>query len=242
MNEKIEGIILRRVPYLSKNIILDVLTANGKIALIASGAAAGRSAETQAGNFARFVVSRTRGQAMPRVREMTADVLSVDVSRLSPYRGAQLLVICELTAHTVKGNESGAELYELLFQTIRSLGGEDTERFVCLRYVYQLARLLGFAPDHADQGAQTGYFDLQSGEFSSDKPLHNYYLSPAFATPFFALGDPNRSPQFASGRDYRNLWHILMTYFSLHIDGFHPPRSLDFLQQLTFLEFFPQDR
>lgn len=239
MSEKIEGIILRRIPYLSKGIILDVLTPQGKIPVILPGRTKTGKAETQPGNLAALVVGHPRGQAMPCVREIVPNNLSTDISRLSPFRAAQLLLMCELTAHTVKGSESGTELYGLLFQTIRSLGADETERYICLRYAFQLARLLGFAPGStADPLPEGGYFDLQAGEFSPHRPLHNYYLTPMHAVAFFALGDPNRSPSFASEREYRNLWHILMTYFSLHIDGFRPPRSLDFLQELTLLEFF----
>ena len=102
----------------------------------------------------------------------------------------------------------------------------------------QLARLLGFAPGYPEE-ADRKYFDLRSGIFVAEKPLHNYYLTPAHAAPFFALGDPEKSPDFAHEKDYLNLWHILMTYFSLHIEGFQRPRSLEFLQQLTRIEYFP---
>ena len=101
-----------------------------------------------------------------------------------------------------------------------------------------LARLLGFAPGYPE-GTDRKYFDLRSGIFVAEKPLHNYYLTPAHAAPFFALGDPEKSPDFAHEKDYLNLWHILMTYFSLHIEGFQRPRSLEFLQQLTRIEYFP---
>lgn len=171
------------------------------------------------------------------MRELVADTATADISRLSPYRSAQLLFICELTAHTTREQESGPRLYELLYQTIRSLCHQG-ERFLCLRYTYQLARLLGFAPGYP-QGAERKYFDLRSGIFVAEKPLHNYYLTPAHAAPFFALGDPEKSPDFAHEKDYLNLWHILMTYFSLHIEGFQRPRSLEFLQQLTRIEYFP---
>lgn len=242
MSEKIEGIILRRVPYLSKGVILDVLTPHGKIPLILPGRTKGGKSETQPGNLAFLVIGRPRAGAMPCVREIVPNTPSIDISRLSPFRAAQLLLICELTAHTVRGSESGPELYELLYQTVRSLDAAETERYICLRYAYQLARLLGFAPGSAADDLLSGkYFDLQAGEFSPDKPLHNYYLTPVHTAAFFALGDPDRPVRPASGRDYRNLWHILMTYFSLHIDGFRPPRSLDFLQELTFLEFFREN-
>ena len=234
---QVEGIILRRIPYLSKGVILDILTPNGKIPAILREKPRGRNAETQPGNLVSLILGHPRGEAMPSVREITSDTRAADISRLSPYRSAQLLLVCELTAQTIKGQESGRHLYELLYQTIRSLCA-DAERFVCMRYTYQLARLLGFAPDNAGDCAQ-GYFDLQSGEFAPCKPLHNYYLTPAHAAPFFALGDPEKTADFASGKDYLKLWHILMTYFALHVDGFRPPRSLEFLQQLTLLEYFP---
>ena len=227
---RIEGIVLRRIPYLSKGVILDILTPTEKTAVILPGKNRGLAAETQPGNLVSLVVGHPRGSALPPVRELVADTAAADISRLSPYRSAQLLFICELTAHTTREQESGPRLYELLYQTIRSLCHQG-ERFLCLRYTYQLARLLGFAPGYP-QGAERKYFDLRSGIFVAEKPLHNYYLTPAHAAPFFALGDPEKSPDFAHEKDYLNLWHILMTYFSLHIEGFQRPRSLEFLQQL----------
>lgn len=234
---RIEGIVLRRIPYLSKGVILDILTPTEKIAVILPGKNRGLAAETQPGNLVSLVVGHPRGSALPPVRELVADTAAADISRLSPYRSAQLLFICELTAHTTREQESGSPLYELLYQTIRSLCHQG-ERFLCLRYTYQLARLLGFAPGYPE-GADRKYFDLRSGVFVAEKPLHNYYLTPAHAAPFFALGDPEKSPDFTHEKDYLNLWHILMTYFSLHIEGFQRPRSLEFLQQLTRIEYFP---
>ena len=236
-----DGIILRRTPYLSSGIILDVLTPSGKLPVLLRGVKGGKSSskhsETQVGSFVRLVLHHPHGpEAMHTVKEISADVRSADVSSIGPYRAAQLLFICELTASTVQGRESGGELYEFLYQCIRSLC-QGSERHLCMRYSYHLAQLLGFAPGHPDGQGQ--YFDLQAGEFLPDRPLHRYYLTPANASLFFSLGDASREPVFSDASQYLKLWHIIVTYYSLHIEGFRPPRSLDFLQQLTLMEYFP---
>lgn len=236
-----DGIILRRTPYLSSSVILDVLTPSEKIPVILRSVATGRTSaklmETQPGSLVNLVLAHARGDAMQVVREISPDTHQADISCLSPYRSAQLLFICELTALTIKGRESGPELYDFLYQCILSLCSE-AEKYICLRYTYQLARLLGFAPDNAGD-CSAGYFDMQSGEFSLQKPLHKYYLTPNNAALFFSLGDVRRDAEISGSADYLKLWRILTTYFSLHIEGFHTPRSLDFLQQLTLLEHFP---
>lgn len=238
-----DGIILRRTPYLSSSVILDVLTPSEKIPVILRGVSSGRNSakmtETQPGNIVNLVLAHARGDAMHVVREISPDTRHADVSCLPPYRSAQLLFICELTALTVKGRESGSELYDFLYQCILSLCSQ-AEKYMCLRYAYQLSRLLGFAPDNAGD-CSAGYFDMQSGEFSLQKPLHKYYLTPNNAALFFSLADVQHDTNISSEEDYLKLWHILTTYFSLHVEGFHTPRSLEFLQQLTLLEHFPRE-
>ena len=91
---RIEGIVLRRIPYLSKGVILDILTPTEKTAVILPGKNRGLTAETQPGNFVSLVVGHPRGSALPPVRELVADTATADISRLSPYRSAQLLFIC----------------------------------------------------------------------------------------------------------------------------------------------------
>lgn len=58
---RIEGIVLRRIPYLSKGVILDILTPTEKTAVILPGKNRGLTAETQPGNFVSLVVGHPRG-------------------------------------------------------------------------------------------------------------------------------------------------------------------------------------
>lgn len=235
-----EGIILRRIPYRSSGVVLDILTPTGKTGVLFKGLdkknSPVRSAETEPGTIADFILYPAKKPDSLSIVKELAVVPGASPVGLTPLAGAQLMFICELTSRAVRGSQDDQMLYDFLRQCISSLRSGN-EKFICMRYSYHLARILGFSPKYSPEMEKGCYFDMQDGVFSAVKPMHRYYLTPANARLFFSLAPAEGAgPDFTSEEEYIKLWHILMTYFSLHVADFHIPRSLDFLKQLTLME------
>ena len=235
-----EGIILRRIPYRSSGAVIDILTPTGKTGALLKGLdkknSAVRQAETEPGTIADVILYPAKNpDSLSIVKELDV-VPGTSPAGLTPLGAAQLMFICELTSRAVRGSQDDQMLYDFLRQCISSLRSGN-EKFICMRYSYHLARILGFSPKYTPETDKERYFDMQDGIFSAIRPIHRYYLTPANARLFFSLAAAeNDSLTFRSRDEYLKLWHILMTYFSLHVADFHIPQSLDFLKQLTLME------
>jgi hypothetical protein len=108
-----------------------------------------------------------------------------------------------------------------------------TGKTLCL-----LCAALGFAP-RGEKTGESSYYDMCEGVFTTRQPSHKYYLTPSYSTLFFSLdrSEDTTSHMYNIGQ-WEKLWHILMTYYSLHVTDFHIPRSLTYLKEICRLEFF----
>ncbi|MBQ1276118.1 MAG: recombination protein O N-terminal domain-containing protein [Flavobacteriales bacterium] len=236
------GIILSRTQYGSDSVILNILTTEGLISVIRKGLSRHKSQvrmiETSVGMIVEYVCSPSSGSgALPYIKEMTLLPTHPVNAPLSPLRAAQKLFMCDITRCSIRGSIDDAPLFYLLEEYLSLLSSSDT-RFLCLEYTYKLCAALGFAP-RGEKTGESSYYDMCEGVFTPYQPSHKYYLTPSYSTLFFSLdrSEDTTSHMYNIGQ-WEKLWHILMTYYSLHVTDFHIPRSLTYLKEICRLEFF----
>ena len=235
------GIIIASTQYQSSGVILTVLTPTGIVNGIFKGLNKKKTqvhaCETEIGREISITLYHpTRTETLPYIKEISVDMSCVINTTLPPFRMAQMIYICELTRIVVRGEQNDTPLYSLL-RTFLELLHTSTETYLCLRYSYQLCRILGFEP--AEENDFSGkYFDMTEGIFVLSQPLHRYFLTQMNAVLFFSLSDNEKILTFENKEQWEKSWHIMMTYFSLHVADFHIPRSLEYLKQLTVVEHF----
>ena len=149
-----EGIILRRIPYRSAGAVIDILTPTGKTGALLKELdkknSAVRQAETEPGTIADFILYPAKNPySLSIVKELDV-VPGTSPAGLTPLGAAQLMFICELTSRAVRGSQDDQMLYDFLRQCISSLHSGN-EKFICMRYSYHLARILGFSPKYSPE-------------------------------------------------------------------------------------------
>ena len=138
-----EGIILRRIPYRSSGAVIDILTPTGKTGALLKG--------LDKKDYPKYMVTVINPAKNPDslsiVKELDV-VPGTSPAGLTPLGAAQLMFICELTSRAVRGSQDDQMLYDFLRQCISSLRSGN-EKFICMRYSYHLARILGFSPKYS---------------------------------------------------------------------------------------------
>lgn len=234
------GIILSRTPYGTDSVILNILSASGINSGIRKGVSQNKKnvhpAETQVGAIVEYVLSpHSHSGTIPYIKEMTFLPTHPINVPLFPFRGAQKLFMCDITRVSIRGNIDDAPLYCLLEKYLSSLHDSQCD-FLCMSYAYHLCEALGFKVNDSAQSDM--YFDMCEGIFTPTLPSHKYYLTPQNSRLFFSLGKtPEENPTYTLSQ-WEKVWHILMTYYSLHVTDFHIPRSLSYLKEISRLEFF----
>lgn len=235
------GIIIASTAYHSSGVILSVLTPTGIVNAIFKGLnrkkTAVHSAEIEVGREITITLYHpSHTEILPFIKEISVDLSSPLNAPLPPFRIAQMIFICELTRTVIRGEQNDSPLYSLL-RTFIELLHTSSDVFLCMRFSYHLSRILGFEPSYADDF--TGkYFDMREGIFVDRQPPHRFFLTPPNAALFFSLLNNEKEISFSFVNDWEKLWHIIMTYFTLHVADFRIPRSLNYLKQLTIVEYF----
>ena len=103
-----------------------------------------------------------------------------------------------------------------------------------LVFLLRMTRFLGIYPNLSERG--TGrYFDLETGQFTAQAPLHNHFLMPADAArlPLLMRMNYDTMHLFRFSREERQrLLAALNDYYRLHLPAFPDLKSLDVLHEI----------
>lgn len=145
-------------------------------------------------------------------------------------KSSQALFINELVYKSVKEEESNAELFEFLFNSVLEL--DDPDFFspdFHLSFMVLLARFLGFAP--ARNYTPGSWFNLQEGYFEAQRPAHSHFIIPEQAGLFNALLNHDTSHRVQSAMR-KHLLDKLIEFYELHIPSFGGLRSPEILHEV----------
>jgi DNA repair protein RecO (recombination protein O) len=139
------------------------------------------------------------------------------------------LFISEVLHHCIKEEEQNAGLYEFLETALLWLDGHDEPVNFHLIVLMGLTRFLGFYPNGLDGHP---FFEMTEGVFmpyaSSTCLTENETL---LLRRLMALRLENREKAFHI-TERQSLLKILLDYYTIHLDGFKKPRSLDVLREV----------
>jgi DNA repair protein RecO (recombination protein O) len=145
-------------------------------------------------------------------------------------KSSQALFINELIFKSVKEEESNAELFDFLFNSVLELDKPDL--FLPdfhLGFMVSLARFLGFAP--ARNYTPGSWFNLQEGYFEAQRPAHSHYIIPEQAGFFNALLIHDTSQPISSAMR-KHLLNKLIEFYQLHLPSFGGLRSPEVLHEV----------
>lgn len=142
--------------------------------------------------------------------------------------------INEVLNKTLKEEEANPGLFEFLFSSFLYLDRLETGYAnFHLMFLLKLSEYLGFYP--ALPEGETGYFDLQEGEFSARLPMHPHYMNrelSALLLEFMHCGFVGIDTIKLSGNRRNQFLEQLLLFYGLHVPGFGELKSHQILRSL----------
>src|SRR3954451_8338567 len=243
VTHKTKGIVLRTVKYGETSVITTVYTELfGIQSYIVKGVRQSSKQGTTKANYfqpaamLQMEVYHNELKNLQFIKEYQWSFLYENIF-FNVVKNAAAMYIIELLQHTLKQPEANPELFYLIEDTLKQLdkGNETLTANLPLYFTLHLATELGFQLQ-GEVNKRTPIFDLKDGNFVTDVPFHQDYVSSELAETTSHIN----SISFYSDLENlhlnrhirRELLQVYKQYLSLHIEGFGELRSLHVLKEV----------
>ncbi|HNP33685.1 MAG TPA: DNA repair protein RecO [Flavobacterium sp.] len=141
-----------------------------------------------------------------------------------------VIFLSEIIHHSIHEEEKNENLFEFLESALLWLDAHDETTNFHLILMLEMTKFLGFFPDISE--IELNFFDAKEGVFSTlQEPNclneHETFLFKKL------LGLKFGSDQKVfSGNERQILLRILLNYYTVHLDGFKKPKSLEVLKEV----------
>lgn len=243
MTHKVKGIVLRVVKYGETSVIATLYTdLFGLQSYMVKGVRKSGKQKSatvnffQAGAMLDLVVYRNPLKSLQFIREYQWNYLYRELF-FHVTRNAVALYMVELILHSIKEEETNAELFDFFEKTFMQLDTASEEEIANypLGFTLQLAKILGFKI-HGQYSEKTPVLDLLEGSFVSEKPLHTYIVEGNCAAVTSVLNELNT---FSVPKNLqlnhlirRDLLKCYQQFFSLHLQNNGEMKTLPILQAI----------
>lgn len=240
MLQKTEGIVLRTLKYGDASVIVHLYTRQAGRAAFVLAVPRSRRSSLRPAIFQPLAVVEVVADVRP-----VSDIYKVKEAKVMrpfaslpchPVKAAIVLFLAEFLCHALQGEGENRPLYDYVVHSLLWLD-ECRGSFANFHLVFlmRLTRFLGLYPNVG--GYRPGcYFDLQGACFtSSPPPEHSHFLGPEEASRLTTLLRMNYETMHLfslSRRERGRCLALLNEYYSLHLPGFPPLKSLDVLHEL----------
>lgn len=141
-----------------------------------------------------------------------------------------VIFLSEVLHHSIQEEEKNEHLFTFLETAILWLDTHEETANFHLILLLEITKFLGFYPDNSE--VDFPFFEMNEGQFS---PLHGISCLSEHETHLFKklmnLKFDSDQKVFA-GIERQILLKILLDYYSIHLDGFKKPKSLDVLKEV----------
>jgi DNA repair protein RecO (recombination protein O) len=236
---KTEGIVLHGLKYGDNGKIVTVYTeAFGRCSFILQGIHAKKSSNKanllQPLFLLEMEVDHKQGRELQHARELRVNHPYQTV----PYdvvKSSEAIFLAEFLYKVLKEEEARTELYEFLSHSFQifDLLRNGVANFH-LSFLIQLSRYMGFAPTN-NCDAERIFFDMASGSFIFNKPLHSNFLDPGESHVFSQFIDCSYEEMGAislTAAQRNQLLIKMIDYYSLHLGIRLQIKSLDVLREI----------
>lgn len=248
MNYKARGIVLHTMPYGETSIIAFLLTdALGRQNYLIQGARPTSGAKGSGSRSSRKTalfqpmsvvdfegVSTSRMQ-MHRMRE-AAFAMPWSTIALDVRKSTVALFMAEVLYRLVRESEANAPLFDFVERSVAALDALQNDTATAnfhLWFLVQLSFHLGFFP--GNEPLDTGWFDIENGEFTLVEPGHKLFFSPESTKILGVMMGANPALLHTIGlsRAQRgDFLNSMLTYFGYHLDGISAVRSVEILKEV----------
>jgi len=244
MLSRSQGIVFRTIVFGETSVILHVFTEDlGLQSYLIKGARKPKSKISpsilQALHMVEFVAYHKNSGEIHTVKE----IKNYPVFQEIPFhiiKSSMALFLAEVLIKTVRQHQKDPALYQFLMNSILWL--DHTEMGLAnfhLIFLIKLSRYLGFFPGSFEilspEKEIPFYFDLKSGSFTLQKPLHPGFIGKPYSQHLFQLLDLNfeTSAQYPLARiERQTLLRAVLDYYAYQVDGMGTIQSLEVLHEV----------
>ncbi len=141
-----------------------------------------------------------------------------------------VIFLSEMLHHSIQEEEKNEDLFTFLETALIWLDSNDETSNFHLILLLEITKFLGFYPDNSE--ADFNFFEMTEGIFSSFQGIsclneHETFLFKKLINLKF-----DSDQKVFAGIERQILLKILLDYYSIHLDGFKKPKSLDVLKEV----------
>lgn len=237
MNISTRGIVLQNVKFSESSLIVRIFTEQlGLVSYIVKGVRSARSVSRASLlrplSLLEMEVSHRENKALQQIKEFRRahNYLSLPFDTL---KSSIALLMLEVVSKSLREHDPQPELFEFVFDCFRHLDeSPEANNDFHLQFLVHLAAFLGFGPQ-GQFSAQTPYFDLQEGFFCEKQGRLTLRQNESEAIGRMVEGSMlSPLPVKFSRLQRREMLHILLRYYSFHLEGFSGLKSPDVLEMV----------
>ena len=229
MIESTTGIVINTIKYSEKSKICKIYTKEyGMQTYIVSRTKKnkGFSACFQKLNILNIASYKKTSSEIKRIKDFE---LKIGVEqKTNPQKILVLIFISEILQKCLKEEVGDSTIFNFLENSIKKIHYEKINNSFLLYFLVELSLCLGFCPDNNINN--DSYFDLANGFFCSKKPKHEQYIENQNLKSLEEL----LTFSFKKIENKKEMLSILVTYYSLHVEGFKNLNSLDTIKTVLY--------
>lgn len=141
-----------------------------------------------------------------------------------------VIFLSEMLHHSIQEEEKNEDLFTFLETALLWLDTHEETANFHLILLLEITKFLGFYPDNSENDLQ--FFEMTEGVFSPFQGIsclseHETFLFKKLMNLKF-----ESDQKVFTGIERQILLKILLDYYSIHLDGFKKPKSLDVLKEV----------
>ena len=232
------AIVINTIKYTDKDIIVELLTKEDGCLSFIQRVSTSKRTKIRSSWFqplARLDVDYDERSTRKLKRLTAAQPLPLLTIPYEPAKTTMALFLAEFLHVTMRSEPASPLLFEYVWSSIEWLDTcRDSFANFHLVFLLHLARFFGFEPN-LETPLPNSYFDLESGTFTTVRPLHPNVLLPEEAQLLPTLMRMNLATMHLfklSGEQRSQLLRFMNSYYRLHFPNFAELKSLKVLQEV----------
>jgi DNA repair protein RecO (recombination protein O) len=141
-----------------------------------------------------------------------------------------VMFLSEIIHHSIHEEEKNENLFAFLESALLWLDAHDEMANFHLILMLEMTKFLGFYPDNSEIDAV--FFDTSEGNFSAFQGINCLSEHETFLFKKLIRLKFDSDQKVFTGLERQILLKILLRYYTIHLDGFKKPKSLDVLKEV----------
>lgn len=141
-----------------------------------------------------------------------------------------VIFLSEMLHHSIQEEEKNEDLFTFLETALLWLDTHEETANFHLILLLEITKFLGFYPDNSENDLQ--FFEMTEGVFSPFQGISCLSEHEAFLFKKLMNLKFESDQKVFAGIERQILLKILLDYYSIHLDGFKKPKSLDVLKEV----------